>query len=124
VRDNLTTNTGESKWKSSDKSNMKGITSSRNHVAKAASGYLKHSTGVGLDVIRIAQTTGAGLPPSIISRAIRKRTQHAQGGSCNAQVEPRVIEQKERPAPTQHRTHAYTDVLVAKGKMYSDSQFW
>ena len=80
-RDNLTTNTVESRWKSSDKSNMKGITSSRNHVAKAASGYLKHSTGVGLDVIRIAQTTGAGLPPSIISRAIRKRTQHAQGGS-------------------------------------------
>lgn len=77
-RKNLNTNTAESRWKSSDKGNQKGVTNIRNHVAKSTSNYLKHSVGRGNDIVLIAQATGIGLTPALLHRATRKRKQYAQ----------------------------------------------
>ena len=89
----------------------------RNHVAKAAGGYMKHSTGRGLDGVRIAQATGALVPPSLISRAVRKRKAYADHASVEAKKRRRVAHKnkKELRQPILTKS-ADSDDVAYKGK--------
>lgn len=75
-RDNLNTNVVEYRWKSTNISSMKGLTSARNHKAKSVSGYLKHSTGYGVDQLRIAVAVGSIVSRALVKRALNKHERH------------------------------------------------
>ena len=81
---NMNTNPVESRWKSSDKGNEKGVTHIRNHVAHSTSNYVKHSTGRGLDKVRIAQVTGVPLTGALLTRAMRKNRSYDKESSEEA----------------------------------------
>ena len=94
TRANLHTNTVEARWKSSDKANMKGITSIRNHTAKAFSGYLKHSVGRGIDAIRVAMSTGNVVSASLVQRAAVKQRKYTRRSSTRNKKRARVRRMK------------------------------
>ncbi len=68
----------------------------RNHPAKAAAGYLKHSTGRGLDSVRIAQATGALMSGALVTRAVRKRKAYEIQSSAEAKKRRRLSRQRKK----------------------------
>ena len=90
-RDNRHTNPVETRWKSTLKANMKGVTSRVTHAAKSYSGYMKHSTGRGLDSIRIFRQLGMTLPESALARAKRKRAMYKLQSSEDTIVRRRRV---------------------------------
>jgi hypothetical protein len=115
-RNNLNTNTTESRWTSTSKANPKGNPSIRNHVAKSVSGHLKYSTGRGLDDVRVAIATGVTISHAMVSRAISKRTRYAEANSKDRVLKRRRSRQKRR----MYRQPVLPKAVAYKGKGQGD----